>query len=98
MRRIVGLLRPYWRRVTVAFALGAAMMVITTVIPLIVRTIIDQGLTRRVPGVLGREVALLLLLVVAAGNENQNACNVSPARAARRTPARQADEMMRINR
>jgi ABC-type multidrug transport system fused ATPase/permease subunit len=64
MRRIVGLLRPYWRRVTVAFALGAAMMVITTVIPLIVRTIIDQGLTRRVPGVLGREVALLLLLAL----------------------------------
>jgi ABC-type multidrug transport system fused ATPase/permease subunit len=64
MRRIVGLLRPYWRRVTVAFALGAAMMAITTVIPLIVRTIIDQGLTRRVPGVLGREVALLLLLAL----------------------------------
>jgi ABC-type multidrug transport system fused ATPase/permease subunit len=64
MRRIVGLLRPYWRRVTVAFALGAAMMAITTVVPLIVRTIIDQGLTRRVPGVLGREVALLLLLAL----------------------------------
>ncbi|HET6751297.1 MAG TPA: ABC transporter ATP-binding protein [Actinomycetes bacterium] len=64
MRRIVGLLRPYWRRVTVAFALGVAMMAITTVIPLIVRTIIDQGLTRRVPGVLGREVALLLLLAL----------------------------------
>jgi ABC-type multidrug transport system fused ATPase/permease subunit len=64
MRRIVGLLRPYWRRVAVAFALGAAMMAITTVIPLIVRTIIDQGLTRRVPGVLGREVALLLLLAL----------------------------------
>jgi ABC-type multidrug transport system fused ATPase/permease subunit len=64
MRRIVGLLRPYWRRVTLAFALGAAMMVITTVIPLIVRTIIDQGLTRRVPGVLGREVALLVLLAL----------------------------------
>jgi ABC-type multidrug transport system fused ATPase/permease subunit len=65
MRRIVGLLRPYWRRVTVAFALGAAMMGITTVIPLIVRTIIDQGLTRRVPGVLGREVTLLVLLALA---------------------------------
>jgi ABC-type multidrug transport system fused ATPase/permease subunit len=64
MRRIVGLLRPYWRRVTLAFALGVAMMAITTVIPLIVRTIIDQGLTRRVPGVLGREVALLMLLAL----------------------------------
>jgi ABC-type multidrug transport system fused ATPase/permease subunit len=64
MRRIVGLLRPYWRRVAVAFVLGAAMMGITTVVPLIVRTIIDQGLTRRVPGVLGHEVTLLLLLAL----------------------------------
>ena len=40
------------------------MMVITTVIPLIVRTIIDQGLTRRLPGVLGREVGLLVLLAL----------------------------------
>jgi ATP-binding cassette subfamily B protein len=64
LRRIVGLLRPYWRRVAVAFVLGAAMMGITTVIPLIIRTIIDQGLTRRVPGVLGREVGLLVLLAL----------------------------------
>jgi ABC-type multidrug transport system fused ATPase/permease subunit len=64
MRRIVGLLRPYWRRVAVAFVLGAAMMGITTVVPLIIRTIIDQGLTRRVPGVLGREVGLLVLLAL----------------------------------
>jgi len=48
----------------VAFVLGAAMMAITTVIPLILRTIIDQGLTRRVPGVLGREVGLLVLLAL----------------------------------
>ena len=47
-----------------AFVLGAAMMAITTVIPLILRTIIDQGLTRRVPGVLGREVGLLVLLAL----------------------------------
>ena len=40
------------------------MMGITTVIPLIIRTIIDQGLTRRVPGVLGREVGLLVLLAL----------------------------------
>ncbi|HEU4396880.1 MAG TPA: ABC transporter transmembrane domain-containing protein, partial [Actinomycetota bacterium] len=40
------------------------MMGITTVIPLIVRTIIDQGLTRRLPGVLGREVGLLVLLAL----------------------------------
>jgi ABC-type multidrug transport system fused ATPase/permease subunit len=64
LRRIVGLLRPYWRRVALAFVLGAAMMAITTVIPLIIRTIIDQGLTRRVPGVLGREVGLLVLLAL----------------------------------
>jgi ATP-binding cassette subfamily B protein len=64
LRRIVGLLRPYWRRVTVAFVLGAAMMGVTTVIPLIIRTIIDQGLTRRVPGVVGREVGLLVLLAL----------------------------------
>src|SRR5512132_1177712 len=64
LRRIVGLLRPYWRRVAVAFVLGAAMMGITTFIPLIVRTIIDEGLTRRVPGVLGREVGLLVLLAL----------------------------------
>jgi ABC-type multidrug transport system fused ATPase/permease subunit len=64
LRRIVGLLRPYWRRVAVAFVLGAAMMGVTTFVPLIIRTIIDQGLTRRVPGVLGREVGLLVLLAL----------------------------------
>jgi ABC-type multidrug transport system fused ATPase/permease subunit len=64
LRRIVGLLRPYWRRVVVAFVLGAAMMAITTFIPLIIRTIIDEGLTQRVPGVLGREVGLLVLLAL----------------------------------
>jgi len=48
----------------VAFVLGAGMMAITTFIPLIVRTIIDQGLTRRLPGVLGREVGLLVLLAL----------------------------------
>ena len=47
-----------------AFVLGAGMMAITTFIPLIVRTIIDQGLTRRLPGVLGREVGLLVLLAL----------------------------------
>ncbi|HEV2922260.1 MAG TPA: ABC transporter ATP-binding protein, partial [Actinomycetota bacterium] len=64
LRRIVGLMRPYWRRVTVGFGLGVAMLAITSVIPLITRTIIDQGLTRRVPGVLARETALLLGLAV----------------------------------
>src|SRR6266540_3093949 len=64
LRRIVGLLRPHWRRTLVAFALGLAMMTITTVIPRIIRTIIDDGLTRRVPGVLGREIALLVVLAL----------------------------------
>ncbi len=57
-------MRPYWRRVTVAFALGVTMMAVITVIPLVTRTIIDDGLTRRVPGVLSREIALLLLLAL----------------------------------
>jgi ABC-type multidrug transport system fused ATPase/permease subunit len=57
-------MRPYWRRVTVGFGLGIAMLAITSFIPLITRTIIDQGLTRRVPGVLVRETALLLGLAV----------------------------------
>jgi ATP-binding cassette, subfamily B, bacterial len=57
-------MRPYWRRVTVAFALGVTMMAVTTVIPLVTRTIIDDGLTRRVPGVLSREIALLMLLAL----------------------------------
>jgi ABC-type multidrug transport system fused ATPase/permease subunit len=65
LRRIVGLLRPYWRRVLVAFVLGVAMMAVTTVIPLIIRTIIDEGLTQRVPGVLRREIGLLVLLALA---------------------------------
>jgi ABC-type multidrug transport system fused ATPase/permease subunit len=51
-------------RAVVAFALGLGMMGITTVLPLVTRTIIDQGLTRRVPGVLPREIALLLGLAV----------------------------------
>jgi hypothetical protein len=40
------------------------MMTITTLIPLITRTIIDQGLTRREQGVLGREIGLLLALAL----------------------------------
>jgi ABC-type multidrug transport system fused ATPase/permease subunit len=64
LRRIVGLMRPFWRRVTVAFLLGVAMLAITSLLPLITRTIIDDGLTRRVPGVLGREIVLLMVLAV----------------------------------
>jgi len=55
---------PYWRRAAVAFALGLVMMAVTSFIPLVTRTIIDDGLTRRVPGVLGREIGLLVLLAV----------------------------------
>jgi ATP-binding cassette, subfamily B, bacterial len=60
LRRIVGLMRPYWRRVALAFLLGVTMLAITSFIPLITRTIIDDGLTRRVPGVLVRETLLLM--------------------------------------
>ncbi|HEV8424614.1 MAG TPA: ABC transporter ATP-binding protein [Actinomycetes bacterium] len=71
LRRIVGLMGPYRRRVAVAFALGVAMLAITSFIPLVIRTIIDDGLTGRVPGVLGREIAVLVVLAlvrwVAAG-------------------------------
>ena len=55
---------PYWRRVTVGFGLGVAMLAITSFIPLVTKTIIDEGLTQRVPGVLGREIALLVVLSV----------------------------------
>jgi ABC-type multidrug transport system fused ATPase/permease subunit len=55
---------PYWRRVAVAFALGVTMLAITSVIPLVTKTIIDDGLTRRVPGVLGAQIALLMVLAV----------------------------------
>jgi ABC-type multidrug transport system fused ATPase/permease subunit len=55
---------PYRRRVAVGFALGVAMLAITSVIPLVTKTIIDDGLTRRVPGVLGREIILLVVLAV----------------------------------
>jgi ABC-type multidrug transport system fused ATPase/permease subunit len=65
LRRIVGLMGPYRRRVAVAFALGIVMLAITSFIPLVTRTIIDDGLTRRVPGVLGREIILLVVLAVA---------------------------------
>jgi ABC-type multidrug transport system fused ATPase/permease subunit len=57
-------MRPYWRRVAVAFALGVTMLAITSFIPLVTKTIIDDGLTRREPGVLGREIALLMVLAV----------------------------------
>ncbi|HEV3495430.1 MAG TPA: ABC transporter ATP-binding protein, partial [Actinomycetes bacterium] len=57
-------MRPFWRRVTVAFLLGVTMLAITSFIPLVTRTIIDDGLTRRVPGVLGREITLLMVLAV----------------------------------
>jgi ABC-type bacteriocin/lantibiotic exporter with double-glycine peptidase domain len=40
------------------------MMTITTVLPLVTRTIIDQGLTRREAGVLSRELGLLLALAL----------------------------------
>src|SRR4029453_2449245 len=42
VRRVGGLMRPYWPRVGVGFALGIAMLAITSVIPLITKTIIDQ--------------------------------------------------------
>jgi len=64
LRRVVGLMRPFWRRVAVAFLLGVIMLVITSFIPLVTRTIIDDGLTRRIPGVLGRSVVLLMGLAV----------------------------------
>jgi ABC-type multidrug transport system fused ATPase/permease subunit len=64
LRRIVGLMRPFWRRVTVAFLLGVAMLAITLYIPLVTKTIIDQGLTERVPGVLEQQIALLMVLAV----------------------------------
>jgi ATP-binding cassette subfamily B protein len=57
-------MRPFWRRVTVAFLLGVAMLAITSFIPLVTKTIIDEGLTERVPGVLEREIVLLLVLAV----------------------------------
>ena len=47
-----------------AFALGLGMLLVTTLLPLITRTIIDQGLTRRQPGVLARETGLLLGLAL----------------------------------
>ncbi|HZA83713.1 MAG TPA: ABC transporter ATP-binding protein [Actinomycetes bacterium] len=75
LRRIVGLMAPYRARVAVAFALGTVMLAITSVIPLVTRTIIDDGLTRRVPGVLGREIALLVVLALvrwAAGGLRRN--------------------------
>ena len=64
LRRVVGLMRPFWLRVTMAFLLGVTMLVITSFIPLVTRTIIDDGLTKRIPGVLGREVVLLMGLAV----------------------------------
>ena len=75
LRRIVGLMGPYWRRVTVGFGLGIVMLAITSYIPLVTRTIIDEGLTERVPGVLARETALLMVLAVvrwAAGGLRRN--------------------------
>jgi ATP-binding cassette subfamily B protein len=57
-------MRPYWRRVAVAFLLGVTMLAITLFIPLITKTIIDDGLTERIPGVLVRETALLMGLAV----------------------------------
>jgi ATP-binding cassette, subfamily B, bacterial len=65
LRRIVGLLRPYWRRALFAFVLGLAMQAIITIIPRITRTVIDQGLTPRDPAVLRREILLLLALGLA---------------------------------
>ena len=63
--RIVGLMRPYWRRAAFAFVLGIGMLLATTAIPLVTRTIVDQGLTARRPGVLPRETAVLLALALA---------------------------------
>jgi ATP-binding cassette, subfamily B, bacterial len=65
LRRIVGLLRPYWRRALLAFVLGLAMQAITTVVPRITRTVIDQGLTRHDAGVVRRETVVLLALGLA---------------------------------
>jgi ATP-binding cassette, subfamily B, bacterial len=63
--RVVGLLRPYWRRALFAFLLGLAMQAITTVVPRITRTVIDQGLTRHDAGVVRRQIVVLLALGLA---------------------------------
>ena len=65
LTRIIGLLRPYRARAGFAFALGVAMMAITTAIPRVIQATIDQGLVGRRPGVVAREVAILLALALA---------------------------------
>src|SRR6185369_14270473 len=58
------LLRPYRRTALVSLALGAAAILLGAALPLIVRTVIDQALVRRQPGVLVTQAALLLGVAV----------------------------------
>ena len=60
--RVLSLLRAYRARSLATLALGVGMIAITTTLPLVTRTIIDQGLIQRRPGVLAREIAVLLTL------------------------------------
>jgi ABC-type multidrug transport system fused ATPase/permease subunit len=60
LRRVVGLLRPFWHRAAFAFALGISMIWITTAIPALTGRIIDEGIVARDPGTMVRLVGLLL--------------------------------------
>jgi ATP-binding cassette, subfamily B, bacterial len=62
LRRMLGLLRPYPVRTVLALVLGVATVVVTTLLPLVLRSVIDNGLVRRQPGAVASGLALLLVL------------------------------------
>jgi len=65
VRRYLPYLRPYWRLVAISGGSGLASLVAATLIPLVIKAVIDGPVTHRRPGELWPFLALLLGLAAA---------------------------------
>jgi ABC-type multidrug transport system fused ATPase/permease subunit len=65
--RCYGYLRPYWRRVTVAYAALLGINLLSVVIPQIIRRIVDRGIRDQDTRLLGWSVASLVGLTLIKG-------------------------------
>ncbi len=65
--RCYGYLRPYWRRVAIAYAALVGINLLSVVIPQLIRHIVDRGIRDRDTGLLGWSVLSLIGLTLVKG-------------------------------
>jgi ABC-type multidrug transport system fused ATPase/permease subunit len=65
--RCYGYLRPYWRRVTVAYAALLGVNLLSVLVPQLIRHIVDRGIREQESHLLGRLVLLLVGLMLIKG-------------------------------